>query len=167
MSVREPSASYADAAELLRSLGIRFAKAGALAAEEYRSRRRLTTDADLLVASAQGIVEAMEARGYQVRAMTQPGERDPYLVLVRGLGDAIDFIVAETDYQREALDRAVDEVLTVEDVIVHKLLAWRPKDRDDIASILEVGHELDEAYIERWAEAWEVTDRWAEAKTWL
>ena len=68
------------------------------------------------------------------------------------------------DYQRVALERAVDHVITVEDVIVHKLIAWRPRDRNDIASILEGEPTLDEAYIEQWASTWDVMDRWREAR---
>lgn len=34
----------------------------------------------------------------------------------------------------------------------------------DVASILAVGHALDEAYIDRWCEGWEVSDRWVEAR---
>lgn len=51
-------------------------------------------------------------------------------------------------------------VLTVEDVIVHKLIAWRPRDRDDIRSILEAGVALDAAYLTRWIAEWELADRW-------
>ncbi len=54
-------------------------------------------------------------------------------------------------------------MLTVEDVIVHKLIAWRSKDRDDIASILSPPPSLDVDYIVRWANEWEVTDRWIDA----
>ena len=52
----------------------------------------------------------------------------------------------------------------VEDVLIHKLLAWRPRDRDDVRSILSVGHALDERYIERWADDWQVIDRWRAAQ---
>lgn len=47
---------------------------------------------------------------------------------------------------------------------MHKLIAWRPRDRDDIASILEAGHVLDEQFIERWAGEWDVLDRWDQAR---
>ncbi|MDE3087181.1 MAG: hypothetical protein KGJ77_10505 [Acidobacteriota bacterium] len=83
---------------------------------------------------------------------------------MRGPGVAVDVLLAETDYQREAMARAVDGVITAEDVIVHKLLAWRTRDRDDIASIFATGTELDERYIAAWADAWDVRDRWEQAK---
>lgn len=71
----------------------------------------------------------------------------PHLILVRGKGGP-----------------GLDHVITVEDVIVHKLIAWRPRDRSDIASILEAGHPLDLAYIERWAAEWDVLGRWEQAR---
>ena len=71
--------------------------------------------------------------------------------------------VAIVDYQSVALDRATDHVLTAEDVIVHKLIAWRPRDRNDIASILDTGIELDDEYIRHWASEWDVADRWEQA----
>lgn len=55
-------------------------------------------------------------------------------------------------------------MLAVEDVIVFKLIAWRPRDQQDIDSILRARHQLDTPYIEKWANEWEVADRWATAR---
>ena len=52
-------------------------------------------------------------------------------------------------------------------MIVHKLIAWRARDRDDIRSILDAQHELDEAYIARWAAEWDAGARWEEAQSWI
>jgi hypothetical protein len=49
---------------------------------------------------------------------------------------------------------------TVEDVIIHKLIAGRPRDLDDIRSILSTDRELDESYILENARQWDVIDRW-------
>lgn len=59
-----------------------------------------------------------------------------------------------------ALERAVDHVLTAEDVIIHKLIAWRPRDRDDIAAILDAGyHEHGHAFARQLrSELRQVTD---------
>jgi len=89
---------------------------------------------------------------------------EPDLLQVRGKGDRIDVLLANVSYQEEALRRALDHVITAEDVIVHKLIAWRPRDRDNIASILEAGRQLDDDYITRWAADWDVTDRWEQAR---
>lgn len=54
-----------------------------------------------------------------------------------GLTTDVDILLPAVAYQEVALDRAYDHPITAEDVIVHKLIAWRPRDRNDIASILE------------------------------
>jgi len=161
--VREPSASAAAAAEILDRLGGRWALVGALAALRYRTTPRLTTDVDILAEWRGGLVEAFEAAGYDVTVLADPDEA-PHLLLVRGLGDRIDILLPAVAYQEVALDRAQDHVITAEDVIVHKLIAWRPRDRNDIASILEAGHDLDEGYIAHWAGEWAVADRWEQAR---
>lgn len=161
--MREPSEYWADVAERLRSLGLEVALIGALAARRYRATDRITTDVDFLARELKDLPERMRSDGYEVRTMAEPGG-EPYVVFIRGKGERVDVLQAETPFQHTALDRARDGVITVEDVIVHKLLAWRARDRDDIASIFAAGHALDERYIERWAEAWEIPDRWAEAK---
>jgi hypothetical protein len=57
-------------------------------------------------------------------------------------------------------------VLTVEDVLVHKLIAWRARDRDDVRSILWTGLVFDRDYVDHWATEWMVEDRWREALSW-
>lgn len=73
---------------------------------------------------------------------------------------SVDLLVALTDYQATALARARDHWLTVEDVIVHKLIAGRPRDIDDVNSILSTGIAFDEGYVSEWAAAWELDDLW-------
>lgn len=154
------SSDSAEAARaILAETDTDWALAGALAAARYRDRPRETLDADFLVRTATGVSEAFVRHGYDVREIADAGE-PPHLVLVRGHGHVIDLLIALAKYQELALDRAVDHVLTVEDVIVHKLIAWRPRDQADIASILATGRAFDIAYVEEWAAAWEVTDRW-------
>lgn len=161
--MREPSDSVAAAAEILDRLGGRWAVIGALAALEYRVTPRVTTDADILADPRPGLSEAFRAAGYETRSVADEGE-EPYLLVVRGHGHRIDILLSTLEYQDVALDRAQDNVITVEDVIIHKLIAWRPRDRDDIASILEAGHHLDVGYIEHWAGEWGVLDRWQQAR---
>lgn len=161
--MREPSDYSGHFAERLRSLGLDPVLIGALAANVYRLTPRLTTDVDFLTRSLVGLAAAMEADGLEVKTMAEPGE-PPYVAFVRGNGIRVDVIAAQTDYQFEAIERARHGVLTVEDVIIHKLIAWRPRDRDDVAQIFAAGRLLDEPYIDRWTEAWQVEDRWQEAR---
>lgn len=162
--MREPSDSARAAAEILDAVGAQWAYVGAFAALRYRDTPRLTADVDVLVAPVDGVVEAFEQAGYEVTVLADAGE-PPHLLLVRGHGDRIDVMLPAVAYQRVALERAINHVITVEDVIIHKLIAWRPRDRNDVLSILDAGHSLDIPYIRRWAEAWEVLDRWEEAQT--
>ena len=161
-----PETSDSFAAEFrqrLAALGIDAVVIGAVAAARYRLTPRQTTDLDLLAGSLSGVADALRAQGYSVHSVSEPDTGEPYALFVRGPGVAVDVLLAETDYQREAMARAVDGVITAEDVIVHKLLAWRPRDRDDIASIFATGTALDEQYIAAWADAWDVRERWDQA----
>lgn len=161
--MRELSDSAASAAEVFAACGGRWALVGALAALQYRATPRLTTDVDFLADNVAGLEDAFRAAGYEVTAVADEGD-PPHLLLVRGRGDQIDVLFPIVEYQQIALERAHDHVITAEDVIIHKLIAWRPRDRNDIASILETGIELDDEYIRRWAREWHVLDRWEEAR---
>ena len=162
--MRAPGDYSAQFAEYLRSLGSAPVLIGALAALEYRDAPRQTTDVDFLVKEVGDLPARLEADGYEVKQMSDPGEGEPYLLFVRGNGIRVDVMAAQTEFQRSAYDRAVNGTITVEDVIVFKLLSWRSRDQDDVRSILSVGHDLDEGYIEHWAQEWGVSDRWQEAR---
>lgn len=158
-----PSAWLASVVEIVRRITDRWAKAGALAAIEYRLVPRPTFDADLVVAWDPRIGPALESAGYTLRLIAAPGEL-PHLIIARKGEERVDLMFPTVDYQEVALARAVAKhLLTVEDVLVHKLIAWRPRDIDDVASILAKGHSLDREYIERWAEEFDVLHHWREA----
>ena len=75
----------------------------------------------------------------------------------------VDIQTAKTDYQIGVIQRAANTtaglaVATVEDLIVLKLIANRPRDLRDIDKLLEWNN-VDWAYIEHWAEIWDVTPR--------
>ena len=163
----DPSDYWSTFQRLLTELGCEPVLIGALAALEYRSTPRLTTDVDFLVSSLDGVAEAFRADGYDVQVMAEPGG-SPYVVFIRGHGFKVDALAIETEYQAEAHARASGGVLTVEDVLIHKLIAWRAKDQDDIASILATRPVLDETYIASWVSQWQVDERWAESRQrWL
>jgi hypothetical protein len=149
---------------LLEQTRTPWALAGALAALEYRATKRMTTDLDILVSWNPDLVQALLAEGFDVRVFDDEGE--PHLMRTNRGGCAVDFIVATTDYQHLAIERAEHNRLTVEDVLVHKLIAWRPRDRDDVRSILSTGLAFDRDYVDHWATEWAVEDRWREAMSW-
>lgn len=151
--------------DLLDELEQPWALAGALAAIVYREAPRATGDADLLTTWHPDLVARLEAAGYEVDAKHAPGEDRPHhLRLLRG-ESTVDLLIAGTPYQHEALTRAGREhLLTVEDVLVHKLLADRSRDRSDVASILATSPELDHGYLDAWLDAWGIADRWQAAR---
>lgn len=154
------------AAEVVSRLTNRWVRAGALAANQYRLAPRSTTDADMLLSWHDELVPTLEAAGYgPLRIHQSPGGEDhPYLLMSRGDRGEVDFMVAEVEYQELAITRGLAEhCLTVEDVVVHKLLAWRPRDREDVISVLMANPSLDIAYVEEWATFWGVMDNWEEA----
>jgi hypothetical protein len=149
---------------LLDRLGISWTLIGAIAATKYRAEYRPTTDVDFLVEPNEGIVPGLVDAGFDVRVLEDEGE--PHLIRARRSDGQADLIIAGTPYQTLAIERAVDHVLTVEDVLVHKLIAWRPRDQDDVRSILSTGLAFDDAYVEHWVGEWGVEGRWAEAQAW-
>jgi len=78
----------------------------------------------------------------------------------RPSGFRVDFIFSTTEYERQAIGRAVFVDLggtripfaSAEDLIIHKLFAGRARDWDDAVSVVRrQGERLDWIYIERWS----------------
>jgi predicted nucleotidyltransferase len=73
-------------------------------------------------------------------------------------GIRIDFIFSFTPNERQAIDRAAKisigktqvRFATVEDLIVHKMLAERTRDHEDVTGILLKQPRLDLAYVRHW-----------------
>jgi hypothetical protein len=159
MVEQEPSAWLASIAEIFDGLGIAWTLVGALAANQYRATPRFTTDLDALAEHDDRLVDRLRTAGYDVDVVADEGER-PHLLRCHRGPESIDILLPTIEYQQTALARARDHVLSPEDVIIHKLIAWRLRDRDDIRSILEAGVPLDHDYLSQWIDAWQVDDRW-------
>jgi hypothetical protein len=97
---------------------------GAHAANRSRLEARLTVDVALLASTLDGAADVLRELGCDVWVVTDGGV--DYPLSARRGPIVLDVLLAETEYQRIALARAVDGVLTVEDVIIHKLIAGRP-----------------------------------------
>ncbi len=83
-------------------------------------------------------------------------------------GLRVDFVFSFTPYEREAIRRAVDVPVAgvpvrfarVEDVIIHKIFAGRPRDIEDVRGVLRKKRDLDIPLIRRWLrELGSATDR--------
>lgn len=75
-------------------------------------------------------------------------------------GIRIDFIFSFSPYEKEALGRArpvkvgATEVrfASPEDLVIHKIVAGRPRDLEDVKGILAKNPGIDEQYVRRWLE---------------
>ncbi len=73
-------------------------------------------------------------------------------------GIRVDFIFSFSPYGKQAIERAKDIKLgrslvrfaSLEDVVIHKVIAGRARDLEDIKSILLKNQKYDSDYIEKW-----------------
>jgi hypothetical protein len=73
-------------------------------------------------------------------------------------GIRVDLIFSFSPYERQAIERARDvsigrtkvKFAGLEDVVIHKMIAGRPRDMEDVESILSKNPGYDSRYIERW-----------------
>lgn len=126
---------------------------------------RLTKDIDITLGidttGLDKVVEAVKAMDLEII----PGDfrsfvQKTYVLPTRDpkSGIRVDFIFSYTPYEIQAIARAnrVELMKTaimfasVEDVIVHKLFAGRPRDLEDVRSILIKTPKLDREYVRRW-----------------
>lgn len=167
-----------DVVRLLDQAGISYAVMGGLAVRVY-GIPRATYDIDFTAAIDRRrlpeLFQRIEAAGYAVPEEYQTGWIDHVaglpLVKFRGfLGTNavdIDLFLAETAFQTELLRRRRQEILdgqpiwivTAEDLILLKLLAFRPRDIADIGDIRFTQGDLDEDYLRHWAREIGVLDR--------
>ena len=75
----------------------------------------------------------------------------------------VDFIFSASEYERQALNR-VHRVpygdvsvsfISVEDLIIHKMISARPRDIDDVRLILGKNQQIDNEYILKWLRRFE------------
>lgn len=80
-------------------------------------------------------------------------------------GIRVDFIFSMSPYEQQALRRvrhvgigtASVRFASLEDVIIHKVIAGRPRDLEDVKSMLLKNSEVEVEYIRRWLEAFSDT----------
>jgi hypothetical protein len=80
-------------------------------------------------------------------------------------GIRVDFIFSFTPYETEAIRRTTKRVLmgqdvcfaSPEDLIIHKIFAGRPRDLEDVRSVLLKQQNIDTAYIRKWLMEFDVS----------
>lgn len=84
----------------------------------------------------------------------------------------VDLFLAEHPIQRSALDRGIRieidtglyvPVMTVEDLLLHKLIAYRPKDRATIQRLMIMQPDIDRGYMDRWLDRLHLRSKWEDA----
>jgi predicted nucleotidyltransferase len=128
---------------------------------------RLTRDIDVtLGAGPERLAELLElAKGWGWRVLVEvPAEFVQKTLVLPCLepesGIRVDFIFSHSPYERQAMERVVRVNIgkaavcfaAAEDVVVHKIIAGRARDLEDVRSILLKNPRLDAAYIRRWLE---------------
>lgn len=131
---------------------------------------RLTNDIDITlgidIEGIQKVLRAVEAVGLHVIPEDYRSFVEETSVLPTrddASGIRVDFIFSSTPYERQAIARARAVPLggaevvfaSVEDVIIHKIFAGRPRDLEDIRSILIKNAGFNRDYVRRWLETFE------------
>lgn len=156
---------------LLAPKGVKWAVLGAHAANLYREETRNTKDVDVLtslsVMRMESLADELTNEGWTVRYRP---ENDWLIRASHPNIGHVDVMSVQDEYQQVALSRAeakpvhgVGDVrfLAVEDVLIHKTIASRWQDEEDIVSILKGNPELDEAYMGTWLRKWEIEESYA------
>ena len=147
----------ADLARGLGALGVRWFLFGAQAAILHGSAR-LSADVDVTLdlgtRSSRTLVDALTREGFELRVADAQGfvkatsvipllhvsSRMPLDVVLAGPGLEEQFFARATERR---IGDAVVPVVSAEDLIAMKILAGRPRDMDDVASIVRVRRDLD------------------------
>ncbi len=165
-------------------MGLPAAVMGGIALTAWRHPRN-TRDVDLLIgvspmADPDAILRGMQAHGFRPMrypALVSVGPARFLQLLYTPSGTFVDIKVdlqlAESPYQRTALDRRRPfdwpehhlkvDALTCEDLILHKLMAGRLIDRADVVRLIDANRDyLDYRYLARWLRQLSLTAEWAE-----
>jgi predicted nucleotidyltransferase len=158
----------ADLARALDAAGIPYMVIGGQAVLLY-GEPRLTRDVDLTLgigpdrladvlraAEQMGLVPLVEPEPFVMETLVLPCEAPDS-------GLRVDFIFALSDYEREAMARVRRVELggvgvrfaSVEDLLVHKVVAGRPRDLEDARGVLVRNAGVDAGYVRRWLSTFE------------
>jgi hypothetical protein len=128
---------------------------------------RLTRDIDITLGigtdgldSIRNIVETLRLQSLAANVDKFVKETMVFPVMDEKSGIRVDFIFSFSPYEKQAIERAKDikfgkigvKFAALEDVIIHKIIAERPRDIEDVRSILLKNPDYDAHYIERWLE---------------
>ncbi len=126
---------------------------------------RLTKDIDVTLgigtdelSRIKNIATALRLKSLVAKVEDFVQETMVFPVIDEKSGIRVDFIFSFSPYERQAIKRAKNIILgetevkfaTLEDVVIHKIVAERARDIEDIKSILLKNPDYDAHYIEKW-----------------
>lgn len=150
-------------AVVLDEAGILYMIIGGQAVLVY-GEPRLTRDIDITLGiSAERVALAQEIAGKAgLRPLVDPQVFTPKTMVLPCQDPEtdirVDFILSFTPYEEQAMKRVtfVDigqarvRFTSLEDLVIHKLVSGRPRDVDDVRSVILKNKEMDVAYIRKW-----------------
>lgn len=138
----------------------------------YHGEPRFTKDIDITlgadVSNCSRIVSLASEIGLSIPLDDIRGFVDRTMVLPaidERSGIRVDFIFSTSLYERQAIQRSVeagfDDVpvrfASLEDVVIHKIVAGRPRDMEDVKTILLKNQSYDRGYILKWLKEFDLS----------
>ncbi len=126
---------------------------------------RFTKDIDITLGvdidKISSVFRVIEKIGFQVAVKNPEIFVKKYSVLPANDPETsvrVDFIFSFMPYEKEAINRAkrfiIDGVevvyASIEDLIIHKIMASRPRDLEDVKSILRLNPDVNKEIIQKW-----------------
>ena len=132
---------------------------------------RFTKDIDItLAAGAERLHEILQlAKSFRWKVLVKSPasfvKKTMVLPFLDPSGIRIDFIFSFSPYERQAMGRVKKVRLgktevsfaSLEDLVIHKIIAGRPRDLEDVKSVLLKNPRFDKNYIQRWLHKFEKT----------
>lgn len=141
---------------------------------------RVTKDIDItlgadvsLLPIVKGIAESLSLRPLEGQTDAFVKQAAVFSVVQDASGIRVDFIFSYTPYEQQAIKRALTvklgeayvRVATIEDTIVHKMFAGRPRDIEDVRGIVAKKSGYDREYLRNWLSLFSTVaekDLWSE-----
>lgn len=134
---------------------------------------RLTRDIDVTLDAGPDRLDDLMGAVIDLDLVVLPEDADSFVAdtmvlptLEEESGIRVDFIFSMTPYEKEAIARAKKIAIggrqvsfaSVEDLIIHKIFAGRPRDREDVRSVMVKNRSIDVMYIENWLTRFDKAD---------